>query len=320
MKRHRILSLCLALSTVIATPMIATAEPATTAAPWIHTLAQYPDTLTDVTDVTSKALGYSVPVALIKAPTPGAPTIYLLNGAGGGEDDLNWITQTNLIDFYRDKNVNVVIPMAGAFSYYTDWQTPGNPQGRGAGAWETFLIHELPAHVEPALHASEKRAIIGMSMSATSAANLATRNAGFYTAMASLSGCAETTSVIGRAAVAATLRRGGQTPTAMWGPWWAENSRAHDPTLHAEALKNTTVYLSSGTGIPWFDDTMFAPKFSDMNAVDAALTSAGIMTEGSAIEAVSMLCTLRYSRALNKAGVEHKLNINPVGTHQWAYW
>ena len=53
-----------------------------------------------------------------------APTLYLLNGAGGGEDSANWPGQTDAGGFFADKHVNVVIPMEGAFSYYTDWRRP----------------------------------------------------------------------------------------------------------------------------------------------------------------------------------------------------
>ena len=62
-----------------------------------------------------------IPLVVIKAADANRPTIYLLNGADGGEARANWIMQTDVVDFYKEKNVNVVIPMAGKFSYYTDW-------------------------------------------------------------------------------------------------------------------------------------------------------------------------------------------------------
>ena len=49
------------------------------------------------------------------------PTLYLFNGAGGGEDGANWFNQTDVLGFLADKNANVVIPAEGRFSYYTDW-------------------------------------------------------------------------------------------------------------------------------------------------------------------------------------------------------
>ncbi|GAA3184792.1 hypothetical protein GCM10020255_080840 [Rhodococcus baikonurensis] len=65
------------------------------------------------------------------------PTLYLLNGAGGGEDSATWEGRTDVLDFFADKNVNVVTPLEGAFSYYTDWQKDDPVLGRNK--WQTFL-------------------------------------------------------------------------------------------------------------------------------------------------------------------------------------
>ena len=48
--------------------------------------------------------------------------------------------QTDIVDFYMDKNVNVVIPMAGKFSYYTDWDQDVEALG-GKQTGETFLTN-----------------------------------------------------------------------------------------------------------------------------------------------------------------------------------
>ena len=58
------------------------------------------------------------------------PTLYLLNGAGAGEDGANWIRQTDIVDFFADKNANVVIPVGGYISYYTDWRNDDPVLGR----------------------------------------------------------------------------------------------------------------------------------------------------------------------------------------------
>ena len=65
------------------------------------------------------------------------PTLYVLNGADGGEGKASWLHQTDIIDFFSDKNVNVVIVQAGEFSYYTDWVDPNTELGKQT--WETFL-------------------------------------------------------------------------------------------------------------------------------------------------------------------------------------
>ena len=70
---------------------------------------------------------------------------------------MDWLTATanhdidpkaegmqDMVDFYTSKDVNVVIPQAGAFSYYTDWvSSPNSGYLKGPQKWETFLTKEL---------------------------------------------------------------------------------------------------------------------------------------------------------------------------------
>jgi len=89
--------------------------------------------------VHSPSMGRDIPVAVIPArdaqgqPVKDAPTIYLLNGAGGAEQNNDWLTYAETQKFYADKGVNVVIPMEGAFSYVrqTGW-TPRMPRTSAA--------------------------------------------------------------------------------------------------------------------------------------------------------------------------------------------
>ncbi|HAF72292.1 MAG TPA: esterase family protein, partial [Corynebacterium variabile] len=104
--------------------------------------------------VASPSMGNrQIPVVTIRAKEnpENAPTVYLLNGADGGTGRANWLQQTSAIEFYGNEvgNVNVVIPMAGAFSYYTDWEQSHptlDKDGKNVGTrqmWETFLTKEL---------------------------------------------------------------------------------------------------------------------------------------------------------------------------------
>ena len=171
----------------------------------------------------SPSMDFEVPLAVI---TPDGtfdearPTVYMLNGAGGAEQGMDWITATtysdlkdeeNIIEFYQDKGVNVVIPQAGAFSYYTDWvESPENNYlWQENIKWETFLTKELPQALESTINGNGKRAIAGMSMSATSALVLAEHNPGFYDAVGSFSGCAATSRPFPNLFANLTVNRGG---------------------------------------------------------------------------------------------------------------
>ena len=134
---------------------------------WREKVAEHPDRVKEMW-AHSPSMDRDVPLFVITAKdnSQPRPTIYLLNGADGGEGKANWVMQTDVVDFYMDKNVNVVIPMSGQFSYYTDWEQENANLG-GKQKWETFLTKELPGPLEKTLKASDKRAIMGMSMTGT---------------------------------------------------------------------------------------------------------------------------------------------------------
>lgn len=54
---------------------------------------------------------------------PGTPTVYLLNGAGGSEQNTDWVAKAlgRVESTFGKQGVNFVIPVEGAFSYYVDW-------------------------------------------------------------------------------------------------------------------------------------------------------------------------------------------------------
>src|SRR5690625_333667 len=203
-------------------------------------------------EATSPAMdGRVVPLAIIPAGKPDRPTIYLLNGAGSAEQDTDWLNQSEAVDFYADKDVNVVIPQAGAFSYYTDWNTsPDKSYLKGPQKWETFLTKELPGPLEDRLKSNNKRAIAGMSMSATSSLLLAQHNPGFYDAVGSYAGCAGTSTPFEYEAMRLTVNRGGGEPEQMWGPMGSRTNRYNDALLNSDKLRGTALYISSGNGLP----------------------------------------------------------------------
>ncbi len=108
------------------------------------------------------------------------PTLYLLNGAGGGEDSATWRFRTDAIEFFKDKNVNVVSPVGGKWSYYTDWKNE-DPE-LGVNKWETFLTKEIPPLIDAALGTNGVNAIAGLSSSGTSVLQLPIAAPGLYQA------------------------------------------------------------------------------------------------------------------------------------------
>ena len=279
--------------------------------------------------VTSEAMdGREIPVVTIRAKSENAPTIYLLNGADGGEGGANWLKQTTAVDFYgkRTSDVNVVIPMAGRMSYYTDWQQENetlDTDGNGNGStqmWETFLTQELPGPIESHLGANDKRAIIGMSMTGSTSLVYAQKYPGFYDAVGAYSGCAATSGRFS-AATQLILDRGNASFEQMWGDPNGSVARENDALVNADKLSDQhNIYVSSGTGLLGEHDVTSGDVLNG-NGIGMIVP----MTEGFAIEAGSNVCTQLLKSTTDQAGITEDsnnlvYNLHPTGTHQWAYW
>ncbi|OAH26622.1 alpha/beta hydrolase [Corynebacterium stationis] len=273
-------------------------------------------------EATSPAMdGRVVPLAIIPADNPDRPTIYLLNGAGSAEQDTDWLNQSEAVDFYADKDVNVVIPQAGAFSYYTDWNTsPNKSYLKGPQKWETFLTKELPGPLEKRLKSNNKRAIAGMSMSATSSLLLAQHNQGFYDAVGSYAGCAGTSTPFEYEAMRLTVNRGGGEPEQMWGPMGSRTNRYNDALLNSDKLRGIALYISSGNGLPGKTDM---PSYYTQQGVDPTAASVGAATlqiEGGIIEAGVNHCTHNLEAKLKSQNIPATYNFRDTGTHSWPGW
>lgn len=265
--------------------------------------------------------GRKVPMVVIPAKTANRPTLYLLNGAGSGEQNTDWVSHSKVVDFYSKKNINVIIPMTGAFSYYTDWKyTPRGTYLNGPQKWETFMTKELPPAAETHLRANNKRAVAGMSMSATSALNYAQHNPGFYDAVGSFAGCAETSSLLGHQALRLTTQRGGSTPEKMWGKQGSRTNRYNDALLNAKKLRGHKLYISSATGLASKTDMPSYYTQQGMNPALAVAGSAQLQIEGGVIEAAANVCTHNLKAKLDRLGINARYNFRNTGTHSWPGW
>lgn len=250
-----------------------------------------------------------------------APTLYLLNGAGGGEDAANWLARTDAAQFFADKHVNVVIPTEGAFSYYTDWDKPDKGLAKklhnnGRNMWETFLTDELPPVIDATFHTNGVDALAGISMAATSVLNLAIQAPRLYRSVAAYSGCAMTSDPIGRAMVTLVVSDGGADVTNMWGHVGGPEWQAHDPYVNAARLPHIPMYISSGSGLPGKHDTLADPTLNNSQAM-----LANQMAVGGILEAATNSCTAALADRTRQLGrTDIVYDFRPTGTHSWGYW
>ncbi|MEV0245183.1 alpha/beta hydrolase family protein [Nocardia sp. NPDC050712] len=242
-----------------------------------------------------------------------APNMWLLSGLDGGEGTASWQAQTDALEFLADKPVNVVLPIGGRGSYYTDWEKV-DPE-LGNNKWRTFFTEELPALLDDALGSTGLNSLAGLSTSGTSVLQLAEAKPGLWKSVAAYSGCAQIADPIGKQAVKFSVETwaGGNTKN-MYGaddsPQWAAN----DPVINAEKLRGTKLYISSGSGIPVAADVLYylnqAP--GPMGAVNLSL--------GMIIEGATNACSVNLKNRLDGLGIPATYQFNPVGTHYWPYW
>ncbi|MFC9896290.1 alpha/beta hydrolase [Nocardia sp. NPDC127579] len=246
------------------------------------------------------------------ASTP-RPTLYLLAGAGGGEDKATWAAQTQVPQFLAEQDVNLVQPVGGKFSYYTDWIAE-DPE-LGVNKWKTFLTEELPPLIDGAFDTTGVNAIAGLSMSGTSVLQLAEAKPGLFRSVAAYSGAAQISDPVGYDFVSTVVRAGGGDPDNMYGPEddprWAEN----DPLVHAERLRGTHLFISSGSGLPGQWDTLDG-EF----ALPGPGGLANQLTVGGALEGATNWGSHNLQNRLNELGIPATYDFTPVGTHSWGYW
>ncbi len=253
------------------------------------------------------------PITLwISHPGTTAPALYLLNAGDGGENGGPWMRRTDVVEFFADKPVNVIVPMGGRASFYTDWIADDPVLGRNK--WETFLTSELPPLLNARFGMTGRNAVAGLSMSAISALNLAIHAPGLYQAVGAYSGCPRTTDPAARAIVYSQLAAFGANATNMWGdpghPEWLE----HDPMLHLERLRGTALYISSGSGAPGPHEVLHA------RGIDGdPLRLADRILVGGTMESIVDNCTGPLAAALADRQIPATVHFHP-GTHAWAYW
>ncbi|MGV8873718.1 MAG: alpha/beta hydrolase [Rhodococcus sp. (in: high G+C Gram-positive bacteria)] len=308
MRRRRIcIPFVVAAALSLSSVGVVSADPVRAAARIVDT-AIASDTLRTLS-VDSPAMGGIVEVqVLTPAVEAGSrPTLYMLSGIGE-EDPRNsmWLRKGGAAEFFADKNVNVVLPLAGPGSFYTDWQRDDPTLGRYQ--WETFLTEELPPLIDAAVDGNGRNAIAGLSMGAQSAMMLAARNPDVYSGVASYSGCFASSEPMGQASIRAIVGAFGGNADNMWGgpldPAWAE----HDSVVNAESLRGTEVYVSVGTGAPGRHES-----FDSASALD-------VVVVGGAIEVGANYCTHRLADRLAQLNIPATFDFTETGTHSWPYW
>jgi len=260
----------------------------------------------DKVSVYSPSMNTVVVNDVFKAPNAGAPVFYLLPGIDGGDDlegmgiapgGKSWFGMTDIQGFFANKNINVVSPLGGAFSWWTDWVADGSKQ------YQTYMTRELPPLINAQYKTNGRNAVGGLSSTGGTAIDYAIQAPGLFKAAGCYSGFPAPSDPQAAQQVQLTLMGGGQSAEAMWGPLGGPGWVAHDPSKNVTKLKGVAIYAAASSGGEGDVDKLppgFGPNFT-----------------GGLIEGIVAANTKQFADAASAAGVPIHYVVRPEGSHTW---
>jgi diacylglycerol O-acyltransferase/trehalose O-mycolyltransferase len=234
-----------------------------------------------------------------------APTVVLLDGLRATWDISGWEQQTN-VAFLSQKGINVVMPVGGTASFYTNWVGEStNPNGTYKPTWGNFLASSLPAYLSK-IGFSNNVSLVGISMGGSAALINAEENRGVYKRAASLSGFLNISAPGMPIAVGiAMLDAGGYNALNMWGGPFDANWGKNDPTVQVGTFKGMPLWITASNGEPG----KYTPNPSPADIV-----------QGVPLEILSKSQSEAFKAAADKAGISAHYDFSVQGTHTWGYW
>ncbi|GAA4386203.1 alpha/beta hydrolase [Tsukamurella soli] len=240
-------------------------------------------------------------------PPSKAPTVVFLDGLRATWDVSGWEQQTN-VAFLSQHGVNVVMPVGGTSSWFTDWQSPSSTNHQPYRyTWGTFLKTSLPAYIR-SLGFSNNVSLVGLSMSGSAALINTLNSGGYYKRAASLSGMDNLSAPGMPIAVGiASLDSGGYNAGLdMWGGPFDSRWALNDPTVQVARFRNIPVWIGAGNGT-------FGKYTPHPTAAD--------FVQGVPLEMLALSQARSFQAAAQRAGLTKvHYDFPPTGTHTWGYW
>lgn len=241
-----------------------------------------------------------LPTGYGREPERRFPVLYLLHG--GGDDYRYWTDKADVAQIIGDAPVIVVMPDGGFGGWYADWFNSGVG---GPPQWERFHIQQLLPWVDAIFRTRadrDGRAIAGLSMGGFGAMSYAARHPELFAAAASFSGAVDIlnpkiTTIVDLSPIP-TLN----IPTSVFGPRLLNEQRwrEHNPTDLANRLRGMDLAIYTGNGHPGpYDQPTTPPDIQESTVHEASLA---------------------LHRALQTAGISHRLVDYGPGTHTTPYW
>lgn len=295
---------------------------------WIHEEIRSADFMVDTGGLVKTfppSLRVTVPPSYASNPDRRYPVLLLLHGRGGFYQD--WTNVGGVIEQTEKHEVIAVMPDGGAGSFYSNANFP--LPGREA-AWETFIMERVLPFVHANFRTDPARmAIAGLSMGGWGALSLGQRYWGHFRSVSSYSGPADRRpdTPDGFAVHAAIWAcpafdaekyfATSNLPGATWGHELNPAiARGYNPIENIDKYKGKRVFLRTGDG-PWDD---FFDGLADNRSLAEKVEAKFGEIGADIIENVVHPNQERFSRELDRAGIDHDFGLVRGATHEWGLW
>nr|WP_239003740.1 alpha/beta hydrolase family protein [Nocardia panacis] len=240
--------------------------------------------------------------------------VYALDGLRARNDLSGWEIDTDISRVLPQWNINVVMPVGGEASFYSDWIAPSNTNAQPVTyRWETFLTQDLRNALRDRLGFNPAgNGVFGLSMGGSAALTLAAYHPDQFRYAGSYSGYLNISAPGMREGLRmALLDAGGFNIDAMWGPPWDPKWLRNDPFMFAPLLRDngTRLWISSGSG-----------RNGPADAVNSAM-DAYHLGNAMALETIALANTRAFQARMDSLGPSNAVfDFTPIGVHSWYYW
>lgn len=239
-------------------------------------------------------------------------TVIALDGLRATNDISGWEHNTRIANL-ADSGVNVVEPVGGLASFYSDWDAPSNFNNqpyryRWSCAINQSLIPTLD-RMGLAVGKTGKYAIMGISMGGNSSMIIGANNPRIDHIF-SMSGYLNLSAPGMREAIRIALLDAGIeagvgpfNSDSMWGPPFSPRWLENDPFVQIGKMRGKKVRVASGSGIP-----------------GAYPTDPLGFVQGAPLEALSLAQSRAFQVQALINGVQITSDFPSTGLHAWGYW
>lgn len=237
-------------------------------------------------------------------------TVIMLDGMRAQYDYSGWEINTNVQELVRS-GVNVVEPIGGPASFYTDWNAPSNFNNqRYRYAWNCVITRTLIAGLDSRGFrvGNGKYAIMGLSMGGNAALVIGAQNRRNFDRAASLSGYTFLSAPGMHTMIRLAMLDVDPKPwnvDSMWGPPWDARWYQNDPFLNINRMHGMKIFVGSGNGL-----------FGRYNALPNVFDD---LFKGSTLEFLAFTQAKAFEAAAALQGLP-VMTYDAAGTHAWGYW